>query len=77
MKKAWVKFAVGDTVLLAREPELFWKGYEPTWQPQPYTIARVFSNRERPVYSLQDADGDRIQGRFYNEQLQKVVLHRP
>ncbi len=76
-RKAPAKLAVGDTVLIAMPKQLFQKGSEPTFQTEYFTVATVTMptrpGQTRPIYTLQDDNGRSIQGRFYQEQLQKVT----
>ncbi len=75
-KKMDPKFALGDQVLLARPKELFRKSYEPSYQPEYFTVDRAMHptrpGQTRPTYRLRDTEGNLLKGRFYNEQLQKV-----
>ena len=66
------KFKVGDQVKISKHKRTFQKGYLPSWTEETFTIAQRIP-RDPPVYRLKEADGDFIQGTFYEPELQKVL----
>ena len=66
------KFKVGDQVKISKHKRIFQKGYLPSWTEETFTIAQRIP-RDSPVYRLKEADGDFIQGTFYEPELQKVL----
>ena len=66
------KFNVGDQVKISKYKKVFEKGYLPSWTEETFTIAQRLP-RNPPVYRLKEANGDLIQGTFYETELQRVV----
>ena len=66
------KFKVGDQVKISKHKRVFEKGYLPSWTEETFTVAQRLP-RYPPVYRLKEADGDWIQGTFYEAELQKVI----
>ena len=66
------KFKVGDQVKISKHKRIFEKGYLPSWTEETFTVAQRLP-RDPPVYRLNEADGDWIQGTFYEFELQKVI----
>ena len=66
------KFKVGDQVKISKHKRIFEKGYLPSWMEETFTVAQRLP-RDPPVYRLKEADGDWIQGTFYEFELQKVI----
>ncbi|XP_068690215.1 uncharacterized protein [Montipora foliosa] len=66
------KFKVGDQVKISKHKRIFEKGYLPSWTEETFTVAQRLP-RDPPVYRLKEADGDWIQGTFYEFELQKVI----
>jgi len=67
-------FAVGDQVRVSRLKGKFEKGYEQNWSTEIYRVKEVLETA--PVtYILQDSDGDRVRGSFYEQELQRVSGH--
>lgn len=48
------------------------KEYLPSWTEETFTIAQRLP-RNPPVYRLKEANGDLIQGTFYETELQRVI----
>ncbi len=66
------KFNVGDSVRVSVIRRVFKKGYVGNYSPEIFTIATRHSTN--PVtYSLTDASGEPITGRFYEAEIQKVT----
>lgn len=65
------RYAVDDTVRIAREKTVFRKGYLPTFSDKLYDVAKV--KRGHPdEYMLYDEEGEPIKGRFYAPELAKT-----
>ena len=62
---------VGDTVRLSKRPGPFTKGYTQQWTEEIFTISKIHPTLP-PVYSVQDYNKQDIDGRFYEQELQKV-----
>ncbi|CAH3024098.1 unnamed protein product [Porites evermanni] len=66
------KLKVGDQVKVTKHKRIFQKGYLPSWTEETLSIAQRIP-RDPPVYRLKEADGDFIQGTFYEPELRKVL----
>ena len=64
---------VGDQVRLSKIKHPFEKGNMPKWTEEIFVIHAIERAHEPPLYTLQDWAGETIEGRFYREELQKVV----
>lgn len=66
------KFCVGEQVRISKYKHIFAKGYLQNFTTELFTIAARYSHNV-PVYSLKDYNGELIDGKFYEEELVKVV----
>ncbi len=69
------KYKVGDVVRIFKVRGLFAKGYEQNYTEEFFTITACIP-RDPPVYRLADYDGDVIDGVFYEEELQKIIVSK-
>lgn len=70
------KFKLGDWVRVSKAKGPFTKGYESGWSVEQFKIIAIVrpNNVKEPlVYKLEDYNGERIEGTFYTEELQKVA----
>ena len=65
------KYRVGDNVRIAKKKATFEKGYTPNWTEEVFEITEV-QNTNPVTYKLQDWNGDKIDGSFYKQELQKT-----
>ncbi|XP_054714661.1 uncharacterized protein LOC129231001 [Uloborus diversus] len=65
------RFAVGDVVRISKARKVFRKGYLPRWTEEVFRIYKRYPTIPA-TYVLQDFDSKEIEGRFYNEELQKI-----
>jgi len=65
------KFKIGDKVRISKVKRTFGKGYTPNWTEE-YFIVTACLPREPPVYTIKDQTGEKVQGIFYEEELQKI-----
>jgi hypothetical protein len=66
------KYSVGDQVRISRYKHKFEKGYSSNWTEEIFIIDERFPTH--PVtYGLRDSAGEGIKGRFYEQEIQKVV----
>ena len=66
------KFQVGDTVRITVYKHIFVKGYVQNWTDEIYVISERHATS--PItYELKDQAGEEIKGKFYEQELQKVV----
>ena len=70
-RKTNFRLAIGDPVRITKAKRKFEQGYLPNWTEE---IFRIISRltRNPPVYRLNDAMGESLQGTFYDNELQKV-----
>lgn len=66
------KFAVEDRGRIPRKKGTFEKGYTPRWTEEVFTINQVLYTN--PItYRIVDHDGEKIEGSFYESELQKTA----
>jgi hypothetical protein len=66
------KYSVGDKVRISKARIAFKKGYLPSWSGEIFTVvARIPSD---PItYELADLNDEKLKGKFYQEELQKIL----
>ena len=66
------KYSVGDKVRISKARIAFKKGYLPSWTDEIFTIvARIPSD---PItYELADLNKEKLKGKFYEEELQRIT----
>lgn len=66
------KFLIGDTVRISKYKNIFQKGYLRNWTDELFTVTERYPTH--PVtYGLTDLSGEDIKGRFYEQELQRVI----
>jgi hypothetical protein len=66
------KYKVGDTVKIAKYKHIFVKGYMQNWTDENFLISQRHATQ--PVtYGLTDLAGEDIKGKYYENEIQKVV----
>ena len=63
---------VGDKVRISLHKRHFEKGATANWSEEIFTVSQAMSNSIPPVYKLEDLMGEKIEGGFYREQLEKT-----
>jgi transposase InsO family protein len=71
-KKYGSKIRVGDRVRISELANRFRKGYERAWSNEIFTVFAIRPTRP-PTYVIKDASGEIIEGRFYEQELQKII----
>lgn len=71
VKKPTLK--VGDKVRLQKKHRPFKKGYLPGWTEEVFSVSGI-KKGPLPLYKVVEWDGTPIQGTFYEQDLQKVVV---
>jgi hypothetical protein len=66
------QFEIGDIVRISKVKKHFEKGYLPNWTEE-YFIVENRLDRNPPVDSLKDQLGEKLEGIFYESELQKIV----
>jgi hypothetical protein len=71
-RKRPILFKVGDTVRISGARRAFAKGYRDKWTEEVFKVVKIYSTN--PVtFGLTDYEGEAIKGKFYTEELQRVV----
>ena len=65
------KYKLNALVRISKARRTFKKGYLPSWTEEIFTI-KSRKGRNRPLYEIQDFNGEPIKGTFYEEELQEV-----
>ena len=65
------KFKVGDHVRISKYTNIFAKGYAPNWSEEDFVIKKV-KNTVPWRYVINDLNGEKIIGIFYDKELQKT-----
>ena len=67
------KLREGDCVRISKVRGQFKKGYMPNWSEELFTVVEVHPS-EPPVYRLKDDAGTPVEGTFYEQEVQRVVV---
>ena len=67
------EFRVGDRVHISKPKRHFEKGYMANWTEELFTIVDAHRS-DPPVYRSVDWHGDKLDGTFYEPELQKVIV---
>jgi len=62
---------VGDKVRISKARRHFKKGYLPNWSEEIFTVT-IRHPTDPPTYGIEDYDKERVKGKFYEFELQKV-----
>ena len=65
------KFKVGDRVRISKYKNIFTKGYVPNW-PEEVFIINEIKNTLPWTYTINDLNGEKVIGTFYEKELQKT-----
>lgn len=68
-----VLFRVGDNVRISKTDIPFRKGYKPQFTDEIFEIQKI-STRNPPTYKLIDMASEKILGKFYQNELKKVII---
>jgi hypothetical protein len=72
-KPKWT-LEVGDNVRISKYKHVFKKGYTQNWTDEIFIVS--LRHATNPVtYGLTDLNGEEIKGKFYEQEIQKVVKH--
>jgi len=66
------RLRVGDIVRISGAKKVFAKGYRDKWSEEIFKIVKVYKT-EPITYGLTDLAGESITGKFYTQELQKVI----
>ena len=65
------KFKVGDHVRISKYKNIFAKDYTPNWSEEVFIIKEI-KNAVPWTYVINDLNGEKIIGTFYEKELQKI-----
>lgn len=68
------KYKVGDTVRVSYSKTVFQRGYDHKFSTEYFRVDSRYRRDGQPIYQLNDLGGDRIDGSFYQHELQKVII---
>ena len=71
LKKKDPKFKVGDHVKIAKYKSIITKGHTSNWSEEIFIISKI-KNTVPWTYLPSDFNGEKIDGRFYEKELQKT-----
>ena len=58
---------------ISKAKKAFRKGYLPNWSTEIFKVVSRF-RRVNPVYEIEDLNGVKVKGKFYNEELVKTSM---
>ena len=64
-------FKVDDHVRISKYKNIFAKGYTPNWSEEVFVIKKI-KNAVPWTYVIDDLNGEKITGTFYEKELQKI-----
>jgi hypothetical protein len=67
------KFGVGDHVRISRWKGVFEKGFTTNFTKEIFQVAAVDQRQTPVMYQLKDAQGELIDGKFYAQEMQRVI----
>ena len=70
-KIKYPKFKIGDHVRISKYKNVFAKGYTPNWSEAIFIVNKV-KNTLPWIYEINDLNGEKIIGSFYEKELQKT-----
>jgi hypothetical protein len=59
-------------VRLAWKKKTFQHGYTPNWTSELFVITEIDTRHAPPMYKVVDLDGDELEGKFYEAEIQQV-----
>ena len=65
------KFKVCDHVRISKYKNIFAKGYTPNWSEEVFVVSKI-KNTVPWTYVINDLNGEKIIGTFYEKELQKT-----
>jgi len=76
VRLAKAKFRVGQHLLISKQKNKFDKSAEQNFSTEIFRIAKVIEKRPRPLYELEDLNGNPIEAQSYQEELTRVRVTR-
>ncbi len=75
-RKVSFAYEVNDLVRISHIKRAFQREYDQRWTGEVFIIRRRFVRDRLPLYELKDWNNDRVQGTYYQSELQKVIIPR-
>jgi transposase InsO family protein len=75
-KRSTPRYKIGDNVRIDRAKNIFEKGYEYKWSREIFSVDKVYDLYKPFMYRLNDSNNERIEGRFYEQQLEPVLVSK-
>jgi len=67
------RYTAGDIVRIPEPKNIFTKGYKVNWSKELYKVTRVHSDKSVCYYSIESADGESLERKFYTQELNLVI----
>ena len=71
-RKRLFAYKVGDKVRISHLKSAFLREYDNKWSYEIFKIIRRYVRQDQPIYVISDWFGEKIEGTFYQRELQKV-----
>ena len=72
--KRYYDIHVGDTVRLSKVKGVFARGYLPQWTEEYFRVASIDQRHIPTTYQLRDSAGELVEGSFYRQEIQPIVV---
>ena len=66
------KYKVGMKVRVRRLGDVFWRGYDGSFNEEVYTITNVKTRLDVPMFKLHTLQGEELLGHYYSHELSRV-----
>lgn len=73
-RKVRFKYNVGDVVRIAQTRRALQREYDARWTEEVFKVTARYVRQGLPIYKLNDYDGEKMEGTFYQSELQKVTV---
>ena len=75
-RKRMFAYKVGDKVRISQLKTSFQREYDNKWSYEIFKIIRRYIRQDQPIYIISDWFGERVEGTFYQKELQKVDINQ-
>ena len=72
-KQVLTSLMLGDHVRLVRSRSLFARGYDEKWTREVFVVSKVLDETDPVTYRVVDLTDEPIDGRFYAQELQRII----